>query len=519
MTDVTAEVLVVGAGPTGLMLANWLAKTGVDVAIVDSKSGPTRESRAVVVQARSMEIYDQLGIIDEVLAQTENVAWVAPGFEKKVFGRVPLGQLGAGVTPYPRLYVLEQSRNEALLLANLRRLGVEVQWNRSLESLEIDAPGGVLARTAGAAGEEHIRARYCVGADGSGSLVRRLRGIRFEGTTNEHVFYVCDATEVNGLADGAVNVRPGQVEFLLTFPMGSNRHHRLIGVVRAGTESEAAEVIEPAIRERIGRIFGVTWGASAWFSTYRVHHRVASAFRDGPVFLAGDAAHVHSPVGAQGMNTGLQDAHNLALKLADVMHDRASDASLDRYEAERRPVARRLIRTTDRVFVAVTSRKLVARFVRRWVFPVAATIAVRIVPRLPGASRLFEYVSQVRIHYWMSALRDGPGGPPQGPRFHGTARARGAVIGRRLPWAGDNFAPLQDAVWQVHVYGSVNPEVADRIGAELRLPVHRFRSASGSRLQAGVFYLVRPDGFVAAGAPASEAVAKFRGALPDRWPG
>jgi hypothetical protein len=355
-------------------------------------------------------------------------------------------------------------------------------------------------------GGESIHARYCVGADGSNSLVRRLRKIPFEGRTNGHVFYVCDAMRVNGLADDAVNVRPAGAEFLLTFPMGGNRHHRLIGIVRSRREADAAGVVEAAIRPWLERTFGVTWGESTWFSTYRVHHRVAAVFREGPFFLAGDAAHVHSPVGAQGMNTGLQDAHNLALKLADVVSGRASDASLDGYEAERRPVARRLVSTTDRVFVAVTSRCLVARFARRWVFPAVAGVAVRVVPRLPGASRLFGYVSQVRIHYWMS------GAPLAGPRG-----PRGAIVGRRLPWTGENFEVLRDATWQIHVYGSSDPAIAERIGCGLHLPVHRFRSARSSRLQVGVYYLVRPDGFVAAAAVSSEAAAAFPRALPDRW--
>lgn len=257
------------------------------------------------------------------------------------------------------------------------------------------------------------------------------------------------------------------------------------------------------MRSRLEQVFGVVWGESLWFSTYRVQHRVASAFRQGPFFLAGDAAHVHSPVGAQGMNTGLQDAHNLALKIVDVIQGRTPDASLDRYEAERRPVAQRLVRTTDRAFGIVTSDLPGSRLVRRWAIPLFATVAARFIPRLGGASRLFEYISQVRIHYWMS---DEEKKQARGKRH--------AVIGRRLPWTGDNFDCLRDARWQVHGYGDVSPDAAARLEAELGIPVRLFPYAVHERLDVGAFYLVRPDGFVAAQAWPNAAVGVFRKWLP-----
>src|SRR6185295_11071856 len=148
--------------------------------------------------------------------------------------------------------------------------------------------------------------------------------------------------------------------------------------------------------------FAVTYSESRWYATYRVHHRIAATFRDGPFFLTGDAAHVHSPVGGQGMNTGLQDAHNLAFKLADVLQGRAGDAWLDRYEAERRPVAQKLVATTDRLFGFVTSQKLALRTIRRAVVPLIAPVGVRLLPRGGGAARFFQYVAQTRIHYWMT---------------------------------------------------------------------------------------------------------------------
>jgi 2-polyprenyl-6-methoxyphenol hydroxylase-like FAD-dependent oxidoreductase len=489
--EIDSDVLVVGAGPTGLMLANWLLRLGVRTTVLDVKRGPTRESRALVVQARSIEIYDQLGIVDEVLAQSTQARWLAPGLGCRAFGRIPIGDLGRGLTPYSRIYVLEQSRNEQILLDGLHRLGGDVRWEYQLSSL--GTSGTAMTATAtGPDGDLTLRARYCVGADGSGSAVRRLRGIGFEGITNEQTFYVTDATEVRGLVPDAVNARPGGRDFLLAFPMGPD-------------DDQDGEVTEDDTRQRLRDVFCVTYGLSRWFSTYRIHHRVAAAFRDGPFFLAGDAGHVHSPVGAQGMNTGLQDAHNLAFKLADVIHGRASDASLDRYEAERRPVARRLVSTTDRLFGAVTSERRLLRTLRRVGPPLIAPLVVRVVPRISGASRLFGYVSQIRIHYWMSEQAEARG-------------RRGRVVGRRLPWTGGNFDALRRLTWQVHAYGSVDPDLVARLKRELRVDVFAFPPAElATGLRQGLLYLVRPDGFVAAAATPEAAEAAFRRALPDRF--
>jgi 2-polyprenyl-6-methoxyphenol hydroxylase-like FAD-dependent oxidoreductase len=488
----SCDVLVAGAGPTGLMTACWLRRLGLTVIVVDGKSGPTTESRAMVLQARTMEIYDQLGIVDTVLAAAERAEALAPGFEDRAFGRVPLGAIGGGTTPYPWIYVLEQSRNEQILHEHLVTLGGEVRWGHRLLTVA-DADGGVGATISGPDGETSVQARFLVGADGSSSTVRTQRGIAFEGVTNAHTFYVVDATAVGGLVESAVNVRPGSRDFMLAFPMSGRGNWRLIGVVR--DDDADGQVTEDDIRARLRRVFAVTYGPSRWFATYKVHHRVAAAFRDGPVFLAGDAGHVHSPIGAQGMNTGLQDAHNLAFKLADVVQGRASDDWLDRYQAERRPVAQRLIATTDRLFGLITSEVLPVRVLRRLVTRLVGPLAVGILPSASGAARLFQYVSQTRIHYRMT------GRPAAGRRDR--------VVGRRLPWAGGNYEVLKELRWQVHAYGQAD---AERLEQQLDLPVHVFPSARETGLQQGRLYLVRPDGFVAADATPDDAPAVFRAA-------
>ena len=302
-------------------------------------------------------------------------------------------------------------------------------------------------------GTVHIHAEYCVGADGASSLVRKLCGIPFEGITSEQTFYVADAHGVTGIEPGAVNVRFGSDALLVTFPMAPGGHDRLLGTIRLSGPGDT--VTEEAARAKLTSVFGVHYAASSWFSTYRISHRVAARFREGPVFLAGDAGHVHSPVGAQGMNTGLQDAHNLAIALAGVLRRGVDPSALDRYETERRPVALRLVATTDRVFAAVVGSSRLSRFIRRRVSRVIVPLLIRVIPRLPVAGRMFGYLSQTRIHYWMS----------EDARKAGK---RGRVVGRRLPWTGSNYDVLRSLDWQVHAYGSVNRRDAIRIRSAVR---------------------------------------------------
>jgi hypothetical protein len=245
-----------------------------------------------------------------------------------------------------------------------------------------------------------------------------------------------------------------------------------------------------------------------WFSTYRVHHRVADHFRKGRAFLLGDAAHIHSPVGGQGMNTGIGDAANLAWKLAAVLHGNASASLLDTYEPERIAFARRLVATTDRAFTGVTSRRVLARLVRLHIVPLllSAFFAFKIVRRF-----MFRAVSQTAVNYRGSALSEGNAGSVHG--------------GDRLPWVKtgsnalgkDNFAPLTSLDWQVHVYGAATPEIQGMCDRR-KLPLHVFiwhAEMRRSGLERNALYLVRPDGYVAL-ADSSGSAARISSYLDKR---
>jgi hypothetical protein len=231
-----------------------------------------------------------------------------------------------------------------------------------------------------------------------------------------------------------------------------------------------------------------------WFSTYHVHHRVANRFRRGRTFLLGDAAHIHSPVGGQGMNTGIGDAVNLAWKLDEVLKNRASEKLLDTFEPERIAFARQLVATTDRAFTLVTRRGIVARMIRTRIVPIVVPVLFRLGPvrRL-----MFRTVSQIQVKYPTSALSAGEAGKVRG--------------GYRLPWVklaagGDNFAPLTSIAWQVHVYGDTGAGVKEACG-ELSVPLHQFDWESRMEragFQSGALYLVRPDGYVALADPTAD---------------
>jgi hypothetical protein len=240
-----------------------------------------------------------------------------------------------------------------------------------------------------------------------------------------------------------------------------------------------------------------------WFSTYRVHHRVADRFRKGRAFLVGDAAHIHSPVGGQGMNTGIGDAVNLAWKLAASLHGRADASLLDSYEPERIAFARRLVATTDQAFTGVTSAGAIARLVRLHIVP----ILFPLITRLPSLRRvMFRTVSQTAVNYRRSSLSEGRAGTVHG--------------GDRLPWVKadvsgldeDNFTPLTSLDWQVHVYGDAAPEIQAACDGR-KLPLHAFpwRPEMGrTGLRRNAVYLVRPDGYVGLADPEGSATTITR---------
>lgn len=481
-------VLIVGAGPTGLVLALWLTRLGVGVRIIDRTAEPGTTSRAVGVQARTLELYRQVGLAEAMVEGGLQVGGVNLWGRGRKAARLPFGVVGEGMSPFPYLLIYPQDEHERLLIGRLDALGVKVERRTELARFEQDrgCVRATLRRPDGS--EETIAAAYLAGCDGAHSTVREGLGIGFPGGTYEGFFYVADV-EASGPSIGdEIHVDLDDGDFLGIFPLDGKGRARLIG---AAKPAPGRELTFDDVRGRAIEHMRLEIARVNWFSTYRVHHRVAGRFREGRAFLLGDAAHIHSPVGGQGMNTGIGDAVNLAWKLAAVLNDGAAEGLLDTYEAERIRFARRLVATTDRVFTLVTKHGALADFVRLGLF-------ARIMPwlmKLPGMRRFaFRTVSQIGIRYRQSPLSEAAAGSVRG--------------GDRLPWVEtepgtDNFDPLTSVSWQVHVYGEPRPELADAC-AGLHLPIHTFAWTPAVRragLARGALYLIRPDGYIALADP------------------
>lgn len=484
-------VLIVGAGPTGLVLALWLTRLGITVRIIDKTAEPGTTSRALAVQARTLEFYHQVGLADAVIAGGVKIANLNFWVKGARAARAPLRRIGEGLSPYPFALVFPQDAHERLLIERLGALGVKVE--RQTELLGFEQHGGgmraTLQRLDGS--EDVCEAAYLAGCDGASSSVREELALGFPGGTYTGLFYVADVEATGPAIDDELHVDLEDADFLLVFPLKGKGRLRLVGTVRDLPGRDHGKLTFDDLKGKAIEHLKLSIVTVNWFSTYRVHHRVAHHFRTGRAFLLGDAAHIHSPVGGQGMNTGIGDAVNLAWKLAAVLKEGAPANLLDTYEPERITFARRLVATTDQVFTAVTKRGLVARFVRTRLVP-------RLVPllfRLPPLRRLmFETLSQIGVNYRNSSLSVGVAGAVRG--------------GDRLPWiemgpGQDNFAPLTSLSWQVHVYGKARRGVAEAC-ADLELPLHFFAWQPGMRpagLKNAALYLIRPDGYVALADP------------------
>jgi FAD binding domain-containing protein len=345
-----------------------------------------------------------------------------------------------------------------------------------------------------------MNAAWVAGCDGARSAVRELSGITFPGAPYEHVFFVADTEATGPMKQGELNVYLWRDGFHLFFPMRGKDRWRVIGILPAEMRHRddlAWEDVAAAVRKEAGA--DLSFKSCNWFSTYRIHHRAAEKFRDRRCFLLGDAAHIHSPAGAQGMNTGLQDAYNLGWKLAYVVQGRADDALLDTYDQERRPVAARLLRTTDQAFQVIVADGWFGKLFRTRVL---ARVAAFAMTREGVRKVAFRTISQIGIRYPASPLsqslvRAGEGAPVAGDRFPWLqlqVRANGPVE--------DLFQKLDDTKFNLLVFGQPAPDaVALGLGDLVRVLEIPTGGANAKEFgRAGIhlpaFYLLRPDGHI-----------------------
>jgi 2-polyprenyl-6-methoxyphenol hydroxylase-like FAD-dependent oxidoreductase len=420
--DPTLDALVVGAGPVGLMMAGELARHGLSCRIVDQGEGPSTTSKALGVHSRTLEVFEAVGALDEALARGLRIHANNVYAGGKRLLHVDLGELDA---PYPMVLDLPQSDTEAILERLAGTRGITVERRTRLTALTEDE-GGVRATLDG--GREEVRARWILGCDGAHSAVRHALGLGFEGAPYDDVWLAADVAIDWTLADDELHAFLSPEGALVVFPLPSPSRARIIYDLpgNAAPPDRAAPPVPAPTIEEVQRVLEARTGLRAtvsdprWLVGFRIHRRIASAFRKGRAFLAGDAAHIHSPVGGQGMNTGLQDAYNLAWKLALVTRGAARPGLLDSYEAERRPVAAATVQGTDLATQLVTLRHPAARWARDRLAEVLAGVEV-------VQQRAMRAATQVAIGYRKSpivaehrgsliAARLGLGGPEQ-PSF------------------------------------------------------------------------------------------------------
>ena len=442
---------------------------GDRVRIVDKTEEPGTTSRALAVQARTLELYGQVGLADAVIQRGRKFTAVNFWVSGKKEARVAFGVSGAGLSPFTYALIFPQDEHERLLIERLAEVGVEVERRTELVNFE-DAVGQVRARLKRPDGtEETCCAFYIAGCDGAHSAVRKTLEIGFPGGEYSHLFYVADVQASGVTMNGEIHVGLDTTDFLAVFPLKDEGRARLIGTVLKEVERQYESLSWHDVSRRVIEWMRIDVQRVNWFSIYRVHHRVADHFHKGRAFLLGDAAHIHSPVGGQGMNTGIGDAVNLAWKIAAIVLRGADATLLDSYESERIAFARRLVATTDQAFTAVTSRRPIARLFRLRIAP----LLIPVLFKLATMRRLmFRTVSQTAVNYRGSSLSKGRAG-----KVHG---------GDRLPWIKtdvngvetNNFEPLTSLDWQVHVYGDAAPELRKVCDAR-KLPLHVFPMAPG----------------------------------------
>jgi 2-polyprenyl-6-methoxyphenol hydroxylase-like FAD-dependent oxidoreductase len=390
-------ILIVGAGPTGLSLAIELARRGVPFRIVDKATRRSDKSRALAVQARSLELMRPWGVADELVARGQK-AFAAQFFvDKKASAVVEFGDIGVDDTPYPHLLFTSQAETERLCDATLARLGGRIEWGVEVSSARDDGDSVEVQL-----GNERARFDWVVGCDGAHSAVRHAARLDFAGAAYEQDFVLADL-KIGWDAPERVYFFLGRGKNAVVLPLVDGKQ-RIIGTY--GTPPPAGAGEEPSLDELEALMREVcpiahTLSDVAWKARFRLHHRGVSRYRAGRLLVAGDAAHIHSPAGGQGMNTGIQDAINLGWKLALVAAGHAPDSLLDSYDEERRPVGQRLLQFTDRLFSVATSANPLVVWARNRLVPAFTPLMMRTPARRKLAVR---FISQLGIRYTGSSL-------------------------------------------------------------------------------------------------------------------
>ncbi len=388
------DVLVVGAGPTGLLLASELARRGVGVRLIEKRTSLAEHSRALAVLPRTMEMMDQLGLANAFIAPSHQAKGICfYGRDRKEAFRSSMSDLPI---EFPFFLLLPQTETETILVDHARKAGVEIERGVSFLSM-VQAGQRVLATLERMDGTtEEINASYVVGCDGSRSAVRQATGLEFQGGGYGQSWLLADVVLDPGLDPNWLHGFTSVDGPIFFFPLPNNIWR--IVLLRKQAESATAEVSMNEIVETLNKnhLGHLRARDPSWLAGFGIHHRRTLQLRLGRVFLCGDAAHVHSPAGGQGMNTGLGDAFNLGWKLASVIKGKAKDELLDSFEAERMPVIDGVMRMTDQMTKWITATGALRVWIRQWILPIVA--------KLGFAAKMAMRLSQLSVGYPHSSI-------------------------------------------------------------------------------------------------------------------
>lgn len=486
-----ADVLVVGAGPTGLTLALQAHVLGAHVRIVERRREAFRPSRALIVHPRTLEVLRPLDVTERLLARAD----IAPEVHLHLGSRVVrarLGELALSDTAFPHLSLMRQMDVETVLSQALADRGVTVE--RGTELIEVrDGVASAHATLRSPAGLEHTECDFVVGCDGPESLVRLSAGIGWHGGPYGQEVVLADLELDADLASGVAHVVAGRRGLLFLFALGESAPWRLLATQPTGPDplpygqagSPVSSVKLQALLDDAGLDARIT--ELVWSGRYRLQHRLASRMRRGRLFLAGDAAHAYSPATGQGMNTGIQDAINLGWKLAFTVSATDHAALLDSYDFERRLVARQTLALTHLAFWAEASTDPLPSLLRGVLAPLGAPAVPLILSQRRLIAEAIRWISQLRLAYPGSPLSvEGSPGLRGWPRVgHRLPDATVTVNGRRVR--------LHSLLAQpgVHVFLHRDADHLERLTFGAHVKVHRLTSVPGTGLVA-----VRPDGYV-----------------------
>lgn len=405
LPDKTTEVLIVGAGPSGLMMACQLAIQGIQFRIIDKKENSTTCSGALIMHARSLEIFNQMGISEKVVQESIIAQSLSVIFNGKDKIRISLKNIGNGLTKFPNLYLVEQSKTEQLLIDFVTARGYTVERKTALKIFTQDETGVRVILKHSDGKEETIKTKYLIAADGGNSAIRQYLKIPFVGYRHKVSLFVIDCKAESDLAPEEICFSFSDTATSGIFPLKQSRK-RIDGAIPRELEGNTRitfDDIEKHYAEDIRT--KISLSKPEWFSVSHSNQRYALSYRQKRCFLVGDAAHVFTPVGAQGMNTGLQDAYNLAWKLAFVIQGKAKETLLNTYSDERQNIAKKAIRLTGKIYNLVTSQNRITKSFRLYLLPYLMRWTLPLMVKQKFLRRFcFNAISEIGINYRKSLL-------------------------------------------------------------------------------------------------------------------